>query len=180
MSELRRVLTAHWGDPGAIALDGYRRRAATRRCAPRSAWRVPTVIQLVKDSGLRGRGGAGFPTGMKWSFVPQDTGKPTYVVVNFDESEPGTCNNRELVEREPHALLEGTAIAARAIECHTAFIYMPRRVPVAGADPPARPRRGVRGRDTSAPTSLGSEVRRWTSCCTAAPAPTSAARRRRC
>ena len=82
------------------------------------------LIQLVKDSGLRGRGGAGFPTGMKWSFVPRDTGKPTYVTVNFDESEPGTCNNRELVEREPHALIEGAAIAARAIDCRLAFIYI--------------------------------------------------------
>ena len=78
----------------------------------------------MKDSGLRGRGGAGFPTGMKWSFVPRDTGKPTYVTVNFDESEPGTCNNRELVEREPHALIEGTAIAAKAIDCHLAYIYI--------------------------------------------------------
>jgi NADH-quinone oxidoreductase subunit F len=61
---------------------------------------------------------------MKWSFVPHDTGKPTYVTVNFDESEPGTCNNRELVEREPHALIEGAAIAARAIDCHLAYIYI--------------------------------------------------------
>jgi NADH-quinone oxidoreductase subunit F len=82
------------------------------------------LIQLAKDSGLRGRGGAGFPTGLKWGFVPQDTGKPTYVVANFDESEPGTCNNRELVERDPHRLLEGTAIAALAIGCRTAFIYI--------------------------------------------------------
>ncbi|MBA3363864.1 MAG: NADH-quinone oxidoreductase subunit F, partial [Actinobacteria bacterium] len=82
------------------------------------------IIDTVKASGLRGRGGAGFPTGMKWSFVPTNTGKPTYVVVNFDESEPGTCNNRELVERDPHRLLEGTAIAALAIGCRTAFIYV--------------------------------------------------------
>jgi NADH-quinone oxidoreductase subunit F len=82
------------------------------------------IVEVVKASGLRGRGGAGFPTGMKWGFVPRDTGKPTYVVVNFDESEPGTCNNRELVEREPHRLLEGTAIAALAIGCETAFIYV--------------------------------------------------------
>jgi NADH-quinone oxidoreductase subunit F len=124
MAEDRKVLTAHWGDPGVIALEGYRRAGGYE--AWRSALAMPAadVIQLVKDSGLRGRGGAGFPTGMKWSFVPMDTGKPTYVVVNFDESEPGTCNNRELVEREPHALIEGTAIAARAIECHTAFIYV--------------------------------------------------------
>ena len=73
---------------------------------------------------MRGRGGAGFPAGVKWSFVPTTTGKPTYVVVNFDESEPGTCNNRELVDRDPHRLLEGTAIAALAIGCRTAFIYV--------------------------------------------------------
>ncbi len=82
------------------------------------------IVEVVKASGLRGRGGAGFPAGMKWGFVPRDTGKPTYVVVNFDESEPGTCNNRELVEREPHRLLEGAAIAALAIGCETAFIYV--------------------------------------------------------
>jgi NADH-quinone oxidoreductase subunit F len=124
VSEDRKVLTANWGDPGVIGLEGYRRVGGYE--ALRSALAMPAadVIQLVKDSGLRGRGGAGFPTGMKWSFVPMDTGKPTYVVVNFDESEPGTCNNRELIEREPHALIEGTAIAARAIECHTAFIYV--------------------------------------------------------
>ena len=82
------------------------------------------IVELVKASGLRGRGGAGFPTGMKWGFVPRDIGKPTYVVVNFDESEPGTCNNRELVERDPHRLLEGAAIAALAIGCETAYIYV--------------------------------------------------------
>jgi NADH-quinone oxidoreductase subunit F len=124
VSEQRRVLTAHWEDPAAIGLDGYRRLGGYEPLRTALGMTGPDVIQLVKDSGLRGRGGAGFPTGMKWSFVPQDTGKPTYVVANFDESEPGTCNNRELVEREPHALLEGTAIAARAIECHTAFIYV--------------------------------------------------------
>ena len=81
------------------------------------------VIDVVKTSGLRGRGGAGFPTGVKWSFVPQDTGKPTYVVANFDESEPGTFNNREIVEREPHRFLEGMAIAAYAVQSHLAFVY---------------------------------------------------------
>ena len=106
----------------------------------------------MKASGLRGRGGAGFPTGMKWSFVPHDTGKPTYVVVNFDESEPGTCNNRELVERDPHRLLEGTAIAALAIGCHTAFIYVPGRVPAQSivlerGDPRGLRRRVTSGRD---------------------------------
>jgi NADH-quinone oxidoreductase subunit F len=124
VSEQRAVLTAHWNDPGVVGLEGYRRAGGYEALRTALGMGGPEVTELVKDSGLRGRGGAGFPTGMKWSFVPQDTGKPTYVVVNFDESEPGTCNNRELVEREPHALLEGAAIAARAIECHTAFIYV--------------------------------------------------------
>jgi NADH-quinone oxidoreductase subunit F len=120
----RRLLTAHWDDPGVIALAGYEAAGGYRALRSALGKTPDELIQIVKDSGLRGRGGAGFPTGMKWSFVPRDTGKPTYVAVNFDESEPGTCNNRELVEREPHALLEGTAIAAKAIGSHLAYIYV--------------------------------------------------------
>jgi NADH-quinone oxidoreductase subunit F len=117
-------LTRNWKDPSAIGLDGY--VAAGGYTGLRQALDMgdADIVEQVKASGLRGRGGAGFPTGMKWGFVPRDTGKPTYVVVNFDESEPGTCNNRELVEREPHRLLEGTAIAALAIGCETAYIYV--------------------------------------------------------
>jgi NADH-quinone oxidoreductase subunit F len=117
-------LTRHWDAPEAIHLPGYVERGGYEGL--RKALDMPAVeiIDLVKASGLRGRGGAGFPAGMKWGFVPTDTGKPTYVVVNYDESEPGTCNNRELVEREPHRLIEGTAIAALAIGCETAFIYI--------------------------------------------------------
>jgi NADH-quinone oxidoreductase subunit F len=122
--ETRRVLTAHWDDPSVIALPGYEAAGGYRALRTALGMTADELIQLVKDSGLRGRGGAGFPTGMKWSFVPRDTGKPTYVTVNFDESEPGTCNNRELVEREPHALIEGAAIAAKAIDCHLAYIYI--------------------------------------------------------
>jgi NADH-quinone oxidoreductase subunit F len=117
-------LTRHWGDPSVIGIDGYVAAggyAGLRQALPMDD---ADIVELVKASGLRGRGGAGFPTGMKWGFVPRDTGKPTYVVVNFDESEPGTCNNRELVEREPHRLLEGAAIAALAIGCETVFIYV--------------------------------------------------------
>ena len=117
-----------------IGIDGYRADGRLRGPAlARSRWPAADLIELVKDSGLRGRGGAGFPTGMKWSFVPQDTGKPTYVVVNFDESEPGTCNNRELVEREPHRLIEGAAIAALRDRVPHGVHLHPRRVPVAGA-----------------------------------------------
>ena len=82
------------------------------------------LIQLVKDSGLRGRGGAGFPTGMKWSFIPQNDGKPHYVVVNADEGEPGTCKDAPLMMADPHSLIEGIVIAAFAVRCNLAFIYL--------------------------------------------------------
>ena len=90
------------------------------------------LIEEVKASGLRGRGGAGFPTGMKWSFVPKDSPKPKYLVCNADESEPGTFKDRLLIEQDPHAIIEGTLIAAYAIQSHTAFIYI-RGELVAGA-----------------------------------------------
>jgi len=82
------------------------------------------VIETTKASGLRGRGGAGFPTGLKWSFVPKTTGKPIYLCCNADESEPGTCKDRVIIERDPHQLIEGIIIAAYAVECHLAFIYI--------------------------------------------------------
>jgi NADH-quinone oxidoreductase subunit F len=90
------------------------------------------LIEAVKASGLRGRGGAGFPTGMKWSFVPKDSPKLKYLVCNADESEPGTFKDRLLIEQDPHAIVEGTLIAAFAIQSHTAFIYI-RGELVAGA-----------------------------------------------
>jgi NADH-quinone oxidoreductase subunit F len=86
--------------------------------------RPEQLIELVKASGLRGRGGAGFPTGMKWSFVPKDNPKPKYLVCNADESEPGTFKDRLLIEQDPHAVIEGTLMAAYAIQSHTAFIYV--------------------------------------------------------
>ena len=86
------------------------------------------IIEQVKSSGLRGRGGAGFPTGMKWSFVPkkesQNTGKPHYLVINADESEPGTCKDRDILRYEPHKLLEGALIASRAINAKICYIYI--------------------------------------------------------
>jgi NADH-quinone oxidoreductase subunit F len=82
------------------------------------------LIDEVKASGLRGRGGAGFPTGMKWSFVPRESPKPKYLVCNADESEPGTFKDRLLIEKDPHAIIEGTLMAAYAISSQTAFIYI--------------------------------------------------------
>ena len=159
-----------------IGIDGYRAKGGYEALKNALNMEPAAIIDTVKASGLRGRGGAGFPTGMKWSFVPTDTGKPTYVVVNFDESEPGTCNNRELVERDPHRLLEGTAIAALAIGCRTAFIYVRGEYLAQGLDPREGDRRGVRApgswaRGSPAATSTS------TSCCTGERARTSAARR---
>lgn len=82
------------------------------------------VREEVKNSGLRGRGGAGFPTGMKWGFIPPNTTKPKYLVCNADESEPGTCKDRVLMERDPHSVIEGMAIAAYAVNSYLMFCYI--------------------------------------------------------
>jgi NADH-quinone oxidoreductase subunit F len=124
VTEQVKVLTSRWGDDRAheidrfMELDGYASLDAGFAKAPED------LVQLVKDSGLRGRGGAGFPTGMKWGFLAKGTGKPTYLVVNADESEPGTFKDMELLERDPHALVEGVILSAYAIGCRTAFIYL--------------------------------------------------------
>ena len=123
MSEFEPIITERWNEPDTVWADRYVELGGYRALRTALGMSTAAVIEAVKTSGLRGRGGAGFPTGVKWSFVPQDTGKPTYVVCNFDESEPGTFNNRELVERDPHQLLEGIAIASYAVGCHTAFLY---------------------------------------------------------
>ena len=123
MPEFEPVLTARWGDPAAATMDGYLATGGYRGLAKALGMSPAEVIEEVKTSGLRGRGGAGFPTGTKWSFIPQNTGKPVYVVANFDESEPGTFNNRELMERDPHQFLEGLIICSYAVNCRTAFVY---------------------------------------------------------
>jgi NADH-quinone oxidoreductase subunit F len=99
--------------------DGYKAlEKALREMTPE------TIIDEVKKSSLRGRGGAGFPTGMKWSFVPKDSPKPKYVICNADESEPGTCKDRPLMEMDPHQMIEGITIAGRAIGAKNGFIYI--------------------------------------------------------
>jgi len=82
------------------------------------------VMDMVKRSGLRGRGGAGFPTGMKWGFVPKNSGSPVYLCVNADESEPGTFKDRLIIDKDPHQLIEGAIISAYALDCHSAFIFI--------------------------------------------------------
>ena len=83
------------------------------------------IVQEMKDSGLRGRGGAGFPTGLKWSFMPKESdGRPAYLVVNADESEPGTCKDREIMRHDPHTLIEGCLIASFAMGANACYIYI--------------------------------------------------------
>jgi NADH-quinone oxidoreductase subunit F len=82
------------------------------------------IIAELTQSGLRGRGGAGFPAGLKWSCMPKDSGKPHYLVVNADESEPGTCKDREIMRNDPHLLLEGCLVAGFAMHANTCYIYI--------------------------------------------------------
>lgn len=125
---LAPVLSKHWDQPSSWTLDAYRRHGGYQALTKALAMAPDDVIALVKESGLRGRGGAGFPTGQKWSFIPQGTegagAKPHYLVINADESEPGTCKDIPLMMASPHALIEGAIIAAYAIRARYAFIYL--------------------------------------------------------
>ncbi len=126
---LTPVLTDDWDAPQSWKLATYESRGGYGALKKALGMPQDDIITAVKDSGLRGRGGAGFPTGMKWSFIPQDTGteagrKPKYLVVNADESEPGTCKDIPLMMATPHTLVEGVIISSYAIRANTAFIYI--------------------------------------------------------
>jgi NADH-quinone oxidoreductase subunit F len=124
VAEFERVLTARWGADGADTIDGYLKTGGYEGLRAALNLSPQDVIETVKASGLRGRGGAGFPTGMKWDFIPKGGDAPVYVVCNADEGEPGTFKDRELLERDPHQLVEGIAITAYAVGCRTAFAYV--------------------------------------------------------
>jgi len=126
---LTPVLTAHWDDPKSFEIESYKKYGGYVALTNSLKMTPDEVIGIVKDSGLRGRGGAGFPTGMKWSFVPQNDGKEHYLVVNADESEPGACKDIPLMLANPHSLVEGVAIASYAIRASKAFIYIRGEVP---------------------------------------------------
>jgi len=121
---LTPVLSRYWDEPESWTLDTYRRHDGYEGLQKALRMEPDEVIATVKEAGLRGRGGAGFPTGMKWSFIPQGDDKPHYLVVNADESEPGTCKDMPLMLATPHALVEGVIIAAYAIRAGHAFIYV--------------------------------------------------------
>ena len=121
---LTPVLTAHWDEPDSFTLAGYERTGGYQGLRKALAMTPDDVIATVKTSVLRGRGGAGFPTGVKWSFIPQGDNKPHYLTVNADESEPGTCKDVPLMMATPHTLIEGAIITCYAIRAGHAFIYI--------------------------------------------------------
>jgi NADH-quinone oxidoreductase subunit F len=124
MTTLTPVLSAYWDEKDSFTMAGYKRHDGYKAAEKALTMEPDAVIQIVKDSGLRGRGGAGFPTGMKWGFIPQGDNKDHYLVVNADESEPGTCKDMPLLLANPHVLIEGMIIASYAIRAKYAFVYV--------------------------------------------------------
>jgi len=118
------VLSKHFGDEGARTFDGWVQRGGYAALRKALEMTPEAIVEEVKGSGLRGRGGAGFPTGLKWSFMPKGDGKPHYLVCNADESEPGTFKDREIMRWTPHQLIEGCAIAAYAIGAERCYVYI--------------------------------------------------------
>ncbi len=117
------LLSKHFGDPEARTLEGWKARGGYQALAKALEMDPGEVVDIVKASGLRGRGGAGFPTGLKWSFMPKDKSKPHYLVCNADESEPGTFKDRELLRWVPHQLIEGCVISAYALGAEHDYVY---------------------------------------------------------
>jgi NADH-quinone oxidoreductase subunit F len=124
MTPLTPVLSRFWDSPQPWTLQTYLNHDGYQGLRTALTMTPDAVIGFVKDSGLRGRGGAGFPTGTKWSFIDRTSAKPKYLVVNADESEPGTCKDMPLLLTTPHFLVEGAIIAAYAIGARHAFIYL--------------------------------------------------------
>src|SRR4051794_4005546 len=119
-----KVITRNWGKDGSHTYAGYQKNGGYDALKKALGMTPAAVMDEVKKSNLRGRGGAGFPTGLKWSFVPKDSPKPKYLAINADESEPGTFKDRYIMEYDPHMMLEGIAIAAYALDVHAAYIYI--------------------------------------------------------
>ncbi len=118
------VLSEYFGDADARSYDGWIRRGGYKALETALGMPPADVVERVKESGLRGRGGAGFPTGLKWSFMPKEKTRPHYLCCNADESEPGTFKDREIMRWTPHALIEGCAIAQYAMQAEITYIYI--------------------------------------------------------
>ena len=123
------VLTKRWLSPNSWRIETYEQLEGYTAARKALAGTPEQLVQVVKDSGLRGRGGAGFPAGVKWSFMPrpvegEKTAKPHYLVINADEGEPGTCKDIPLMMADPHSLIEGCIIASYAMRSNHCFIYV--------------------------------------------------------
>ncbi|PTL76406.1 NADH-quinone oxidoreductase subunit NuoF [Vitiosangium sp. GDMCC 1.1324] len=118
------LISSAWGKPNSWKLEEYKKRGGYKGLEKALEMAPAQIIDEVKKSNLRGRGGAGFPTGLKWSFVPKDSPKAKYLAVNGDESEPGTFKDRYILENDPHMMLEGIAIASYALGVHTCYVYL--------------------------------------------------------
>ena len=173
-----KILTKRFGLQNSDSLDTYLATDGYKAFLKAMEMTPEQIIEEVKVSALRGRGGAGFPTGMKWSFVPRTSPKPKYIIVNADESEPGTCKDRLLMEYDPHQLIEGILIAGRAVDSHKGYIYIRgeyRYLIEPWTAPSPKPiRAAIWARTFRAPASISIFIR------TPARAPTSAAKKRRC
>src|SRR5579872_6883692 len=119
-----KVLSRRFALPNCASIDTYLANDGYVAFKKALGMKPEEIIEELKVSNLRGRGGAGFPTGMKWSFVPRNSPKPKYIVVNADESEPGTCKDRLLMEYDPHQLIEGCLIAGLSVGAHAGYIYI--------------------------------------------------------
>ena len=175
-----KIVTKNFGVADSHKLSVYKQRGGGQAFRKALTMQPAALVDEVKKSNLRGRGGAGFPTGMKWSFIPKEA-KTVYLVVNADESEPGTCKDRELLAYDPHLLIEGMLIASYALGCKHAYIYirgeMMREARIVEAAIDEAYAAGLLGKEHSRRDAARSS---WTSRCTAAPARTSAARRPAC
>ena len=119
-----RVFTKNWHKPNSWTLDTYKASGGYEAAQKALSMDPGAIIKEVMDANIRGRGGAGFPVGRKWSFVPKDSPKPKYLCVNADESEPGTFKDRYIMERDPHMLIEGCIITCKAVNAHSCYIYV--------------------------------------------------------
>ena len=177
MAEYEPVLLANIDRPDSHTLAAYEATGGYQAWRRVLAEQSPEDVQeLVKASALRGRGGAGFPTGLKWSFLAKDRPGPIYFCLNADESEPGTFNNRILMELDPHQVLEGLLISCFATRASTAYFYLRYEYPLGLS---ARAGGGGRVLCGRLPRSAHSRFRllRWTSSCTGGPARISAGKR---
>src|SRR5664279_1834027 len=125
MPKFEPILLTNVGKPNSYTLAGYEATGGYKGLRKAVLEMTPAaVIDLVKSSNLRGRGGAGFPTGLKWTFLPKDHPGPIYMCINADESEPGTFNNRILMEQDPHQVIEGIILSCYATKAATAYLYL--------------------------------------------------------